>query len=528
MTRWRQSLQQVLQVQQAGRSLPVHWVADNWEFCGGTLPVPIEADDGEALLFNHFEQFFGIRDPLQFKVTVYHGPDEKHFYRVLEPNQSLLLKLSDFFPQRRYAAALAATVEHPALTRGRHYRMRLCGDVFWGHSFTTLHSAHEFNRKPERNEEFRLSAGLVREGEIALTVPNFDRNQVAGSIIETSDGVRLDRQDRDLAAYLQEVRLTPAAGAEGGFVSCRYQGYGGSFWFAFDRQAKTGGSLSGNHHISVPWTDRRDMPQSAEEAARINQLSKAGYIIDPHPVPVLEAANRLRFGFDCDSANPPCTHFHLHLFDAAGKVLTRLPYAKAHAGPSFPEHFLAGVEPAIAAATRLAIVSPDWLKNGQTRAGYKLLPDLVIEDRLTGDRDVTEFQSCWRNLGVAIEGFPHWLSPANGIIGRSNLVGRVRHGDGYLSGLALVNGSGSLRYDRPARIKIVVSHLAGATREAMLTLPAFCSRLVWLQDLLPDLGDFLEGQVGGLMVKSADADINCQLVTTNAHGAVALQHLWGY
>jgi len=528
LTRWRQSLQQVLLLQQDDRSLPVHWVASNWEFCGGTLPVPVEADDAEALLFNHFEQFFGIRDPLQFRISIYHGPEEKHFYRVLEPNQSLALRLSDFFPQRRYAAALAATVEHPSLTRGRHYRMRLCGDVFWGNSITTLHSAHEFNRKPERNEEFRLSAGLVRQGEIALTIPNFDRNQIAGSVIETSDGTRLDRQNRDLGAYLQEVRLTPSDGGQGAYVSCRYQGYGGSFWFAFDREAKNGGSLSANHHISVPWADRSNMPQTAEEAARINQLSKAGYIIDPHPVPVLEAGNRLRFGFDCDSANPPCRDFSLHLFDAAGKMLTSLSYVKNHPGPNFPEHFLADVDPAIAAVTRLAVVSPDWPKNGQTRAGYKLQPDLVVEDRMTGDRDVTEFQSCWRNLGVAIDGFPHWLSPANGIIGRTNLVGRVRHGEGYLSGLALVNGSGSLRYDRAARIKVIVSKLDGAMCEATLTLPAFCTRLVWLHDLFPALDDFLEGRIGGLLVKSADADVNCQLLTTNLQGAVALQHLWGY
>ena len=460
-------------MQQAGRSLPAHWVANNWGFCGGTLPVPVEADEAEALLFNHFEQFFGIRDPLQFKVTIYLGPEEKHFYPVLEPNQSILLKLSDFFLRRKYAAALVATVEHPALTRGRHYRMRLCGDVFWRRSFTTLHNAHEFNRKPEWVEEFRLSGGLLRGGEVALTVPNFDRNQVAGSVIETSDGSQLDRHNRDLAAYLQEVRLTPVEASRSGFVSCRYQGYGGSFWFAFDRQTKNGGSLSANHHVSVPWADRREMPQSVEEAARINQLSKAGYIIDPHSVPAFETGNRLRIGFDCDSANPPCRHFNLYLFDATGEILASLPYAKTHVGPSFPEHFLAEVEPPIAMATRLAILSPDWSKNGQARSGYRLQPDLVIEDCLSGDHDVTEFQSCWHNLGVAIDGFPHWLSPANGIIGHSNLVAHVLHGDSYLSGLVIVNGSGSLCYDRLARIKIVVSHLDGAMCEAALTLPAF-------------------------------------------------------
>ena len=42
-------------------SLPVHWIAENWEFCAGTAAVPAEIDDLDALVFNHFEEFFGIK-----------------------------------------------------------------------------------------------------------------------------------------------------------------------------------------------------------------------------------------------------------------------------------------------------------------------------------------------------------------------------------------------------------------------------------------------------------------------------------
>lgn len=531
---WRLSLQQALVLQEAGTVIPLHWVASNWEFCAGTLPVPVGADDAEALLFNHFEHFFGVRDPLQFKVTIYHGPEEKHFYRVLEPNQSITIKLSDFFPVRKYTAAFSATVEHPMLTRGRHYRMRLCGDVFWRNSLTTLHSAHEFNRKPDRTEEFRLSDRLVRSGEIALTIPNFDRNQTAGSIVETYYHGQEQRQPRSLTAYVGEVRLDRAASAAG-LMNCRYQGYGGSFWFAFDRDAagddksaRIGASFSGNHHISVPWRDRVDMPQSAEEAARLKQLAKAGFMADPHPVPIMGADQRLHFGFDCDASNPPCRIFLLHLFDADGQFIATTPYEKTHDGPSFPRHFLGGIDDALTRQVRLALVAPDWLKHGQARAGYKLLLDMVVEDRRSGDRDVTEFQSCWRNLGVVIEGFPHWLSPANGIIGRSNLTARVRHGDGYTSGLMIVNGSGSRHYKRSAKVKVVVYDQAGAQKEAVLEIRAFTQRLVWLHELMSDLEDFLGGKLGAILVRSADADLNCQLITTNQHGAVSLQHLWGY
>ncbi|HWT97127.1 MAG TPA: hypothetical protein VN229_05910, partial [Terriglobales bacterium] len=295
-----------------------------------------------------------------------------------------------------------------------------------------------------------------------------------------------------------------------------------------DKSTRIGASLSGNHHISVPWRDRADMPQSAEEADRLKQLAEAGFMIDPRPVPVMDPDQRLQFGFDCDASNPPCRVFLLHLFDAHGRFITTAPYEKTHQGACFPQHFLAGVDEAVRKQVRLALVAPDWLKHGQTRVGNKLLPDMVVQDRLSGDRDVTEFQSCWRNLGVAIEGFPHWLSPANGIIGRSNLTARVRHGAGYTSGLMIVNGSGSRHYKRSAKVKVVVYDLGGAQKEAVLEIPAFTQRLVWLPELMPDLGDFLGGQLGALMVKCAEADLNCQLVTTNQHGAVSLQHLWGY
>jgi hypothetical protein len=528
-TRWRQSLHLVLRQQMAGNvaSLPVHWVAEKWEFCSGMLPVPAQADGAEALLFNHFEQFFGIRDPLQFRVTIFHGPEEKHFYHVLEPNQSLLLKLSDYFPGHRHSAAFSARVEHPALTRGRHYRMRMCGDVFWGNSLTTLHSSHEFNRDPSRNEEFRVSSGLLRQGDMVLTVPNYDRNQPAESFVELTDGAAQTARPRDRAAYQQEVTLSKRRDEPDHLFGCRYKGYGGSFWFAFDQGGKNGGSLSGNHHVSVPWADR-DMPLPADEAARLKKLLDAGFMIEPHPVPVTTADNPLRFGFDCDNANPPCRDFLLYLFDEAGGYLATLNYHKAHWGPAFAEDFLAGAAPEVAAATRLMMMAPDWLAIKHTRERYKLLADLVVENRQTGDRDVTEFQSAWRNLGVAIPDVPHWLSPANGIVGRTNLVGRVRHGQGFRTGLVVVNGSGSLAYRGKARLKIVVHNLAGKALEASIDVGPFEQQIVWLDELMPNLADLLEGPVGGLVLRSADADLNCQLLTTTPQGTVSLQHLWGY
>src|SRR5690606_13463585 len=122
-SRYRQGLR----LMAAGdRSRPVLWVGEGFEFCGGTPSAPPAGSEVEGLLFNHFQEFFGVKDPLQFRIEIFHGPEVKRFYRILEPNQSMVIRLSDHVPERRYPTSLAAFVEHPILTRERHYRLRLC------------------------------------------------------------------------------------------------------------------------------------------------------------------------------------------------------------------------------------------------------------------------------------------------------------------------------------------------------------------------------------------------------------------
>jgi hypothetical protein len=60
-------------------------------------------------------------------------------------------------------------------------------------------------------------------------------------------------------------------------------------------------------------------------------------------------------------------------------------------------------------------------------------------------------------------------------------------------------------------------------------LPPFASRLIWLDDELPDLAAHVgESGVATLQVKSADADLNAHVLGLSPEGAVGLQHLWGY
>jgi hypothetical protein len=147
----------------------------------------------------------------------------------------------------------------------------------------------------------------------------------------------------------------------------------------------------------------------------------------------------------------------------------------------------------------------------------------------TGDQDFTEFQNSWRNLGTIVPSLPHWLHPSIGVMGRTNVMGRVRCKDGYRTGVYVANASGNLRYDMEAAVEISAINHAGRRLSHFTSLPPFGSRLIWLDDELADLVRHV-GPTGlaTLQVKSADADLTSHVIGTSPHGAVGLQHLWGY
>jgi hypothetical protein len=507
----------------------VHWVGSDWEFCGGTLPIPSEAEDAEALLFNHFQHYFGIKDPLLYRIEIYHGAERKAFTRILQPNESLVIRLSDFFPKRSEAACIAAFVAHPILTRGRHYRLRVCADIFWRDSFTTLHSAHEFGRSPSHKFEFRAAKETVRTGDIVLTIPNYERNlgEDRGIIVVGGNGTT--SVTRRPEAYIEEVKLTRNGGAEP-FFGWKYRGYGGSFWYGFEGpQALSNGhkgSLSANHHVSVPIAERTDWSAGPEELAELARLRAAGFMVEPFPVPIADASDEVQYAIDFDGSNPGLKHFRIFAFAGDGKFLGEHGYEQAGLGLFRPAEILKrlGVEGA-----KLAIVTPDWQAIKVRRAGYKLLSQLIVENRRTGDRDVTEFQNCWRNVGVIVPGMASFAGPAGPVFGRTNLFARTRHGGGYRTALLIVNGSGSLDYKREGTAEVTVFNTAGRAKTTGFSLPPFGWRLAWIDEVIPDLAAHLgSAGNGALLVGSKNADMNCQIVTVSDKGAVSLQHMWGY
>jgi hypothetical protein len=511
----------------ADNSRPVHWVADEWEFCGGTFPVPAEADDAEAVLFNHFQHFFGIKDSLQFRIEVYCGAVTKHFYRILGANESLVLRLSDYFPERTEAAAFATFVSHPVLTRGRHYRLRVCGDVFWRDSLTTLHGLHEFARPPAHKFEFRVSVPDMCGGDVILTLPNYARNLTDSRLDITCDDQHL-QSARDPGKLIEEVRTDAGTMAGKRYLGWNYAGYGGSNWYALTPQSgpKGQGIIAGNHHASVPVATSPITPMPPEEREEITRLRQSGFLLEPYALPVTREDEILRFGFSCDSANPAYQDFLLHKFDERGNHIGADHYRKSTLGPVFTDEL-----PAVRdnKAVALVVLTPDFERIGNSRKGFKTQFDQVAKHRGTGDWDVTEGQTSWRNVGLVVPNTAHFAGPMGAVVGRTNLVARARTGNGFRTALIAVHASGRLDYTSEAALTLTVFNQQGVRKEAEIALGSFTWRCIWLDEIWPDLKDFLgSGGLGPFLATSYAADINCQIATVSADGALSFQHMWGY
>jgi hypothetical protein len=515
--------------------VPVHWVADNWEFCAGTAAIPQEVEDVDALAFNHFEEFFGIKDPLQFRFEIISEQGIKRRYQVLGPSQSININLKEFAGERTGPVCLKVFVSHPNLTRGRHYRFRVCADVFWKDSFTIIHGSHQFFKSPNREQPFRLVDSVIRGGRVIMTVPNYDLDMGPDDTIVIGTGADKTEQKRSRTRPVEEVRFErrERPGSARDYFAASYKGYGTSFWYALEEGCfgKPGkqGSISGNHLCRVGIDDRADASFRPDELRVVEQAVAAGFMIHPCLVPVMHGRSKLSFGFNFDASNPAFEHYWLRFYGADGAFLGETRWRKDFVGPAFIEDVLNSWGSPERFRVAGVLVSPDHLKIGIAPQRFVTTADLVVRHLETGDQDATEFQSSWRNLGAVVPTLPHWLHPAIGVMGRTNVIGRVRCRDGFRTGVLVGNASGNLKYDMSAEVEIAVINHAGRRLCHSLLLPAFGSQIVWLDDVMARLKEHVgETGIAALQVRSADGDLTAQVVGLSPDGAVGLQHLWGY
>ena len=514
---------------------PVHWVAQNWEFCAGTAAVPLEIEDVDALAFNHFEEFFGIKDPLQFRFEIIAEGETRRSYLVLGPSQSVNLNLKSLMPDRKGAVCMKVFVAHPFLTRGRHYRFRICGDVFWKDSFTIIHGSHQFFKNPNKVQPFRLIDSVVRNGEVIMTVPNYDLDMGADDEVKIGTGAAKSAIKRSRTRPVEEVHFkrNPGPSNERNYFAASYAGYGTSFWYALDQgfsqQPGKIASIAANHLCRVGVDNRDDILFTPEERRIVEAAINSGFMIHPCCLPVTPASDALSFGFNFDASNPPFDDYWLRFYDANGGFVGEMRYHKDFIGPAYLDDVMAGWSHPRKSEIVMALVCPDHLKIGLAPQRLVTTSDMAVKHRVTGDQDFTEFQSSWRNVGADIPTLPHWLHPSIGIMGRTNLIGRVRTRDWFRTGVFVANASGNLKYDMPAKVELAAINHAGGRLSYFVTLPAFGAGIIWLDDVLPTLRQHVgESGIATLQVKSADADLTAHVLGTSPKGAVGLQHLWGY
>lgn len=501
--------------------LPVAWVANNFEFSGSTIPIPKEIDDAHFYLFNHFQDMFGVKDVLkvQVRIQLEEGETIQQEF-LLSPKSTLFLKLSEWLPMadRKSALVVEFRCSHPELSRGRHNRWRVWADVFHKGSIASLHGAHDYG--PSHWCESRMAPPELVEGEVAITFPNYSRDlSLTESTLKWGVGRtwHSDRRSRLAPVTSRNWKVDPKTKDQ---IQYHFYGHGDCFWFNFGPR-NGGARLVANHQVSV---DSAEFPQpmTAEIRERMKEIVKPGFILHPHFIPMSNADDEVQWGFGFGSANPRFNDYVFHFFGRDGKLLSIKKWHQQKAGVIWTRD-LKTLEPAASAM----IFSPDWEMTNSNPQRINYFGHLYAMDKNSTDLDATEFQNCWRNNGVIIDEFPHWIHPSKAIKSRTHLVGRVVSPNFGRTLLLLAFGSGNLNINKTCEATIELIAFDGRSISRPIKLSSLTHVCVYMDELFPEFTEFLKDEGAALRISCGEADLNAQIVT-RAKGAMSLQHLWGY
>ena len=153
---------------------------------------------------------------------------------------------------------------------------------------------------------------------------------------------------------------------------------------------------------------------------------------------------------------------------------------------------------------------------------------LDLRNKKTFDKDLTEYQSCWRNNQVIIKEYPHWLFPTKMLLGGSKLYcgfsGLFASTHIYLS---LLNGSGNINYKNNSIVTVSLINELEKVISFKIKLIPFVCKTFNINEYKHDWKKHFKKGFGNIIVTSNDADINGNFITTNKTN-VTLQHMWGY
>lgn len=511
---------------------PILWVGNDFEFGGSTIPVPSDIDDAEFYLYNHYENFFLSKDPLLVKTLIRDSESEIAKLQILAPNETLHLRLREILPQNKGPISVEFSTTHPVLTRRRHRRWRVWADLFWKGSITSLHGAHDYG--PSYKQNFLTQIPFHKSGKVVVTLPNYDLN-----MSELEKDVTIIQNDvrkiirRNPALPLEEISID----ANSQFsappnieqaIKIQHFGYGENFLYFFEKANDflKKDNLMANHKASQFIDFQTAYWDDENQSHQLKSIQDLGFMLYPHALPVLPVESMFEYGFSFDSVNPPVTTFRIHCFDKNGRKITDFNFEKKLSGPIFTSEIVKNTK---IQDIHLLILEIDLVNTKIDPRKLIMTGDLVVRNKLSYDSDFTEYQSCWRNVGILFKDFPHWIHPSKNLLNRSNLVGRTLNNNQYKTSLLLVNASGNLSYCTVAKVTISVYSLEGRSRATEVTIPAFTFQNIELDKLFSDLQSFLgpTGR-GSVHILCSNADLNAQIMTEGLNDSVSLQHLWGY
>ena len=82
------------------RVLPAWWVGEDFEYCVGQMSLPSEINSAKAYLFQHFDEYFHVRDPLLAQLEVYDSATTVNRWVVMRPGESLVVDVNEWLPER--------------------------------------------------------------------------------------------------------------------------------------------------------------------------------------------------------------------------------------------------------------------------------------------------------------------------------------------------------------------------------------------------------------------------------------------
>lgn len=443
----------------------------NLDLAGGTIAIP-SGFDCDFNLYNHFKEYFQV--DYKIPMFLYHtvGRETSKLETAILSDYEVYRKT---FKGKDLPQVVAYFTMGPNICWGRHSRWRAQFDICKADRSTavTNHACHDW----AKSDYLYCDLGRADADSKVLVVEG-------KSTCDTISTVPIVKEVRETEQSERQFKI-----------------HNGN---AYNFLETSDGQLSGNHIVTSPKKLKKLTREQYEELGRFREEN---IIFNAYVVP--RDTSELEFGLWWPSKSG-----NINLQYRAGDSCVediQLNEVNSHIYRS-----------ALSDETSDLVI---WQKYPDaTDETYSLSqPMLIVKNKVSGDSDFTEFQSCWRNQGFESEIFPHWLGNFKAMKPSSRLTGVVNFN-------FFDQGQLILQALRPKRCEDITGTLE------INIFDRFGRQIDQKKQAVGNTKclafDFSKGEYGAdiaaLRVRSTDIDFTSNLVQWNTTGATSIQHLWGY